>query len=159
MKKVLFLLLLIPFITNAHETATVPTVIGKKGGIIADQEECPKNITCPTGELLGDDGQCYKCDDKRKISVLCDTARAGKSCPNRYLSYGEYTTLNESVMYCPEDTIPENGICRNKKCEDFEGFHSTEHGCCPIIEREIKIDNDGNKYEVIHPCVQFIYVS
>ena len=134
-------------------------IVGKQGGIIADQERCAQNIICPTGELLGDDGQCYSCNDERKIAVLCDIDRAKKSCPNRYLSYGEYTTLNESVIDCPKDTIPENGICKSKKCEDFEGFHSTAHGCCPVVEREIIKDNQGNKIEVMHGCFEILYTD
>lgn len=141
------------------------------GVLIITDENCPKNITCPMGELLGDDGQCYKCNDKRAISILCNINSAKEACPNRYLSpYGEFTNIHKSVIQCPENLVLENGICREKECEDFEGFHSTKDGCCPINEDgqlkydngvyyKIKILDNGEKIKEIHPCFRLIRIG
>jgi len=83
-------------------------VLSVIGGQYTVSVFCPEN-NCPRGTLMGDNGNCYSCDEGKDISLQCMVIRQDKPthsevCPNRLLIQGL-----ESSYYsrsCPQNNCP-----------------------------------------------------
>ena len=86
---------------------------------------CPSEpVVCPQNKFMGDDGTCYDCNDKRRISVNCIGGKRAveKICPNR-----KNGSCGISVLECsPNEDLVENECIL--KCN--KGFVRNEQGVC-----------------------------
>jgi len=99
---------------------------------LVDSSTCP-TTKCPLGTFMGDDGECYSCDVKEDIEIMClGREKISEICPNRIIlgGCGIRSTL------CPQNNCLEGMFMGdNGKCYDCNEDEEISVNCTGFTDK------------------------